>query len=296
MQTSRPKSPLPPEEIRPWRFPRADPFYRIDRFTGIATLSGMSSALYHLGFGPDDLPAEGVAFALLSGDPGRARQIADDHMEEMRPLSENRGLHSYLGRISGQWVLSATSGMGAPSLSIIVNELIQVGVKAIVRVGTCGSIQPHVKVGDVVVSSGALCQQGAANDIAPAEYPAVADPFLTVSLARIARELGIAHHVGITASLDTFYEGQERTDSANPTLLPSLRGRIAAYRELNVLNMEMEAATLFKMASVYGFRAACVCAVIAQRTESEQVVLDRKGGAVDNAIRLAAGCVGQTGE
>ena len=138
--------------------------------------------------------------------------------------------------------------MGAPSLSIVVNELIQVGIKKIIRIGTCGSIQPYVSVGSVVISQGALCRQGAANDIAPLEYPAVADPFLTVALVETAQKLQIPYHLGITASVDSFYEGQERTkSSANPNLQSWLLGITHQYRHLNILNYEMEAGTLFKI-------------------------------------------------
>jgi len=87
--------------------------------------------------------------------------------------------------------------------------------------------------------------------------------------------------------VDTFYEGQERTDSANPHLLRALQGITEEYRNLRILNYEMEAGTLFKMGNVYGFAAACVCGVIAQRTRSEQPVLEAKAQAVDRAIRVA---------
>jgi uridine phosphorylase len=205
-------------------------------------------------------------------------------------LSEHRGLNSYVGTLpNGKRLLSATSGMGAPSLSIVVNELVQVGIRQIIRIGTCGSIQPHVKPGSVVITRAALCRQGAANDIAPAEYPAAADPFLTVKLAEVAKAMGIDYHVGITASVDTFYEGQERSESANPHLMRWLQGITQEYRHLNILNYEMESGTLFKMAGVYGFEAACICGVIAQRTASESVVLDAKAGAVENAIKVAIG-------
>jgi len=243
--------------------------------------------LYHIGFGRSQLGENPATVALLSGDPGRARQIAMDHFQDVKCLSENRGLNSYLGRVGDIPVISATSGMGAPSLSIIVNELVQVGVTTIIRVGTSGSIQPHVKVGSVVISSGSLCLQGAANDIAPKEYPAVGDPFVTVALANTAEKIGVEAHVGITASVDTFYEGQGRTGSANPNLMRSHQGLVEEYIHLNVLNFEMEAGTLFKMGNVYGFRAGCVCAIIAQRTDSEAVILDKKDLAVSNAIRVA---------
>lgn len=247
---------------------------------------------YHIGFGRIDLGDEPPTVAFLSGDPNRARAIAETHFSQVRTLSENRGLNSYVGRLTnGTPVLSATSGMGAPSLSIVVNELVQVGIRKIIRIGTCGSIQAHVKPGSVVISRASLCRQGAANDIAPAEYPAAADPFLTVALAQAAQKLLVEYHVGLTASVDTFYEGQERTASANPHLLRWLQGITEEYRHLNILNYEMESGTLFKMAGVYGFAAACICGVIAQRTASESVVLDAKVSAVENAIRVAVEAV-----
>jgi uridine phosphorylase len=247
----------------------------------------MSDALYHIGFGRSQLGDQPPTLALLSGDPGRAKQISDRYLSDAVTLSEHRGLNCYWGKLAnGQPIISATSGMGAPSLSIVVNELFQVGIRQMIRVGTCGAIQPDVHLADVVISSGALCRQGAANDIAPIAYPAVADPFLTVALAQAAKHLGIAAHVGITASVDTFYEGQERQDSANPYLLRNLQGSIQEYRHLNILNYEMESGTLFKQASVYGFSAACVCGVVAQRTIAEAVISD-PALAVDNAIRVA---------
>lgn len=251
---------------------------------------------YHVGFGPDDLGlADGEACppVLLSGDPDRSRQIAATRLRDVRELSDHRGLWSGIGTSpSGRRILCATSGMGAPSASIVVNELAQVGVRTIVRVGTTGSIQPHVRVGSVVISSAALRRHGAALDIAPVEYPAAADPFVTVHLAATAARLGVEHHVGITASVDTFFEGQERSlSSANPTLLRSLRGMTDEYRALGILNYEMEAATLFVQGSVYGLRTGCICAVIAQRTEGENVVLAQKDDAVEHAIAVAVAAV-----
>ncbi|NMG22315.1 nucleoside phosphorylase [Brasilonema bromeliae] len=244
--------------------------------------------LYHIGFGKNDLGEQPPTIALLSGDPERARLIAQSYLHSVRLLSENRGLNSYVGILpNGKALLSATSGMGAPSTSIVVNELIQVGIRLIIRVGTCGSIQEHVSVGSIVITSAALCRQGAANDIAPVEYPAAADPFVTVALVEAARELKVKYHLGITASVDTFYEGQERTQSVNRHLLRSLRGVTEEYRSLNVLNYEMECGTLFKMAGVYGFRAGCVCGVVAQRTVGEEVILGQKDFATDNAIKVA---------
>ncbi|MDJ0535863.1 MAG: nucleoside phosphorylase [Xenococcaceae cyanobacterium MO_207.B15] len=244
---------------------------------------------YHIGFNQKDLGTNPPEIALLSGEPERSRYIAHTYLQNVKLLSEYRGLHSYLGYLPNKKaILTATSGMGAPSLSIVVNELIQVGIKKIIRIGTCGSIQPDVSLGSVVISQGALCRQGAANDIAPIEYPAVADPFLTVALVETAQKLQIPYHLGITASVDSFYEGQERVESsANPNLQSWLLGITNQYRNLNILNYEMEAGTLFKMAGVYGFAAACICGVIAQRTESEDIIAKDKNLAVERAIKLA---------
>lgn len=243
---------------------------------------------YHIGFGAADLPP-GTTIALLSGDPGRSELLAMEHLADGRALARNRGLDSFVATLpGGAPVVCATSGMGAPSMSIVVNELVQVGIRTVIRIGTAGSIQDHVRAGQVVIGSGALTNQGAALDIAPVEFPSVADPFLTVTLAEAAGALGVEHHVGVMASVDTFFEGQERSESsANPRLLRRLRGMIDEYHDLGILNFEMEAGTLLKMGVVYGFAAGCVCAIIAQRGEAEEPVLALKDAAVDGAIRVA---------
>ena len=243
---------------------------------------------YHLGFGRSDLP-EGTTIALLSGDPDRSELIATSHLANGQTLARNRGLDAFSAELpSGRPVVCATSGMGAPSASIVVNELVQTGITTIIRIGTSGSIQEDVKVGDIVVAAAALTNQGAADDIAPSQYPAAADPFLTVALASAATRLGVSHHVGTIASTDTFFEGQERSESsANSFLLRRHRGMTEEYRALGVLSFEMEAGTIFKMGGVYGFRAGCVCAIVAARTAGEDVDLGAKGAAVSHAIDIA---------
>jgi uridine phosphorylase len=244
---------------------------------------------YHIGFGQSDLGANAPQSVILSGEPERSQYIAQNYLENAKLLSQYRGLNSYLGKLpNGKPILVATSGMGASSLSIVVNELVQVGIRQFIRIGTSGSIQPFISVGDLVISQGSLCRQGAALDIAPPEYPAVADPFLTVALVKAARQLNFSYHLGITASVDSFYEGQERVESsANPHLQSWLRGITADYRHLRILNYEMEVGTLFKMAGVYGFQAACICAIVAQRTAAESIVIADKDAAVERAIQVA---------
>src|SRR5262245_32001356 len=131
----------------------------------------MTNRFYHIGFGQSDLGQPPATLAFLSGDPDRAKHLAENHLRDIRDLSTHRRLNRHFGRLpDGSPVLSATSGMGAPSLSIVVNELVQAGIRQVVRVGTCGSVQKHVHTSDAVISSASLCRQGAANDVAPPEY------------------------------------------------------------------------------------------------------------------------------
>lgn len=259
------------------------------QFSDLRKGDGMKR-FYHIGFGIDDLEEYDPSAALLCGDPERAGRIAreTDGVRCLKTLSENRSLNSYLCQLdSGKTFISATSGMGAPSLSIVVNELFQVGIRTIIRVGTSGGIADRVKAGSLVISQAALCRQGAALDIAPREFPAAADPFVTVALTEAAKKAGIDYHLGVTASVDTFYEGQERKDSANLNLQRRLIGVTEEYRSLGVLNYEMEAGTLFKMGLVYGFSAGCVCAVLAERMSGEDIFIEKKKRAEQGCIDVA---------
>ena len=110
----------------------------------------MADAPYHIGFGEDDLP-DGTSIALLSGDPARSELIATKHLRDGSLLARNRGLDAFHARLpGGAPVVCATSGMGAPTMSVVVNELVQVGIRTVIRIGTSGSIRDDGPLKDVV--------------------------------------------------------------------------------------------------------------------------------------------------
>lgn len=213
--------------------------------------------------------AQGATTAVLAGDPARAEMLAKACSPNPIELSTHRGYHSYLIDFKGHKVLFCTSGIGSPSMALIVEELMNIGVTHFLRVGTCGSIQEYAKAGDLIISQGAVRMEGASKDFAPVEFPAVASLSFTRSLLRAAEQLALPHHIGITLTSETFYSGQERYDSTSH-VIRRLRGSVDEWKALNVINIEMECATLLTMTAAAGRHAACVAGVLAERYNSEQ--------------------------
>ena len=224
--------------------------------------------VYHLGLSESEL--EGARFALLPGDPDRVEDIArTPPFNGGRELARKREFRTWLAYLHGEPALVTSTGIGGPSTSIAVEELAQLGVKTFIRVGTAGSIQPHIRVGDVVITTGAVRMDGASTHYAPIEYPAVSHHEVVDALLRAARALKVRHHAGITCSTDTFYPGQERRDSFTGYVPRRLRGITEEWRRLSVLNYEMEAATLLTMCGALGLRGGCVTGIV-----------DRAGGRI----------------
>lgn len=216
--------------------------------------------VYHLAL--DSQMTEGAAFALLPGDPERVPRLAAALDPDARQIAMRREYRSYLGRVSGQAVLVTSTGIGGSSTSIAIDELAQLGVRTFIRVGTTGAIQPRIAVGDVVITTGSVRLDGASTHYAPIEYPAVADHEVVRALVDAAAERGTPFHVGITASSATFYPGEERSDSYGGYVLRSFRGATEEWRRLNVLNYEMESATVLTVCSALGLRGGCVTGVV----------------------------------
>jgi uridine phosphorylase len=230
---------------------------------GGGSIMGM---VFHLGLTDDML--HGATIAIVPGDPGRVERIAAT-MERSAFLASHREFTSWLGWLDDRPIVVCSTGIGGPSTSIAVEVLAQLGVRTFLRVGTTGGIQPHVGSGDVVVTTGAVRLDGASQHFAPLEFPAVADFACTTALVEAARGLGIEPHIGITASSDTFYPGQERYDTHTGRIAARFRGSLAEWQSMGVLNYEMESATLFTMCASQGLRAGCVAGVIVNREQSE---------------------------
>lgn len=242
--------------------------------------------VYHL-----DLSKKSVQssqFALLPGDPGRVEAIAKTSpLKSSREIAYKREYRTWLGYIHNVPVLVTSTGIGGPSAAIAVDELAQLGVKTFLRVGTTGAIQPHINIGDVIITTGAVRLDGASTHYAPLEYPAVAHPEIVRALIEAASELNIPYHVGVTCSTDTFYPGQERKDSYSQYVPRRFQGITEEWRKLHVLNYEMEAATVLTLCSALGLRGGCVTGVVVRRVEGEHITKEGLERGEQNAVRVA---------
>ncbi|MBB5192196.1 uridine phosphorylase [Silvimonas terrae] len=224
------------------------------------------SEVFHLGLTKAML--KGATLAIVPGDPARSQRIAE-LMQNPQPLASHREFNSWLGELDGKPVVVCSTGIGGPSTSIAVEELAQLGVRTFLRVGTTGAIQPHINVGDVLITTGSVRLDGASYHFAPAAYPAVADFDCTTALVAGAKAKGTTAHVGITASSDTFYPGQERYDTFSGRVNKEWEGSMQQWQALHVMNYEMESATLLTMCAALGLRAGMIAGVIVNRTQQE---------------------------
>jgi len=229
--------------------------------------------------------------AVLPGDPFRVLKIAEKVRKhfggDIEELAWKREFKTILCNTSIKPVLVTSTGIGGPSTSIVIEELAMLGIKTFVRVGTTGAIQKRIKPGDVIITTGAVRLDGASTHYAPIEYPAVADYKVVDSFIKAADKSKVRYHVGITASSDTFYPGQERYDSFTGYVLRRLQGSMKELQRLNVLNYEMESSTLLTLCSAMGLRGGSVSGVIVNRTVSENIKEESLEIGEDNAIKVA---------
>ena len=198
---------------------------------------------------------------LLPGDPHRALQVAQHLLEQPRMLNHHRGLLGYTGEAPDGRPLSVQStGMGGPSAAIVVEELVGLGARTLVRIGTCGTLGPEPGLGDLIVAGEALAADGASAALGAGERVAP-DRGLTAALARAA---GCAP--APVVSCDLFYDERPR--------------EAAGWRARGATAVEMEAATLFRLAELRGVRAGCLLAV------SDRLEGGRPEGAVRSRERI----------
>ena len=244
---------------------------------GTALEPRKAGLFYHVPVAEGEVPE----VVLLPGAPERVDRIAS-FMDSVSVRRQNREFRVAIGRYRGARVAAVSTGIGGPSTSIAVEELARAGARAFIRVGTCGAIQPDVRVGDVVVCAAAVRYDGASHDYAPPEYPAAAGLRATMALVEAAERLGVRYHVGVVASTSTFYTGQSRPGFAGYSW-PGTEDRLRVLQRMNVVCFEMEAATLFTIGLVYGLETGCVCAAVANRVTDTMV----PDAGVDDAIRVA---------
>jgi uridine phosphorylase len=188
---------------------------------------------------------------LLPGDPGRALALAQQLLTEPRMSNHARGLWGYTGETPAGRPLSIQStGMGGPSAAIVLQELAELGVRRAIRVGTCGSLEPGLGHGELIVASDALAEDGASRALGATEV-AKPDPDLT---GRLTAALPGAPTPVRIVSTDLFYDG-DPGDEGPP------RPRADAWLRRGAVAVEMEAATLFALGSRLGVATACVLAV-----------------------------------
>ena len=201
---------------------------------------------------------------LLPGDPNRATRIAesfDGGLEASTLVNDHRGMLGYTGMFGGKPVSVQTSGMGTPSLSIVVEELLRLGATRLIRVGTTGGIGRGVRAADLIIATAAAPVDGSTSTYLRGDpYAPAADFDLTRALVDAARAKDISPHVGQIATVDVFYNPDE--------------DYVSKWRARNILGFEMEAAALFFLASRAAaagddVRAACILTVSDTLSEEE---------------------------
>jgi len=230
---------------------------------------------YHIGLAPGDAGR----YVLLPGDPGRVPVIAS-YFDKAEKIAENREYVTYTGYLDGIKVSATSTGIGCPSAAICLEELAKVGADTFIRVGSCGSLQDEVKIGDLVISTASVRDDGTSLDYVPLSYPAVADRTVVNALVLAAQSLGHPHHIGITHTKDAFFIEEAQT----MPLREQLHNRWEIYRRANVLATAMEASALFVVSSIRKLRCGEILAVFGN-TFGHQPIIKKTG--VEQAIQTA---------
>lgn len=234
---------------------------------------------YHIQVGEGEVGK----YVILPGDPKRCEKIAA-YFENAVQIADSREYVTYTGYLDGVKVSVTSTGIGGPSASIAMEELVRCGADTFVRIGTCGGMQLPVKSGDIVVATGAIRMEGTSKEYAPIEFPAVADLEITNALVQAAKEKEAAYHVGVVQCKDSFYGQHE------PEVMAvgyELMNKWEAWKQLGCLASEMESAALFIVASHLKVRAGSCFLVVANQEREKAGLENPVVHDTDLAIRIA---------
>jgi uridine phosphorylase len=222
---------------------------------------------YHIDIAPGEIPP----LILLPGDPFRAKKIAEEYFDEPEEIAHKREYWSFKGKYKGIPVAVCSTGIGCPSAAIAIEELVKVGGKVFVRVGTAGAIDSSLRAGDLVIFTGAVRDDGTSRQYVPIEYPAVADPRIVQSLTKAAKSRAKRVFVGIGHSKDAFYS-EYPAMVADPE---AMEKKWDMMRSNGVLATEMEAATLFVIGQLRRVTVGAICVIVGEPVEHEAKITDK---------------------
>ena len=201
---------------------------------------------YHLKLKPGDVGK----YVLLPGDPDRVFRISK-YLDDVKEVVFHREYRTCTGSYKGIKISATSTGIGCPSAAIAVEELANVGATHFIRVGSTGALQPHINVGDIIINTASMRNEGTTKFYVDDGFPAVADHFLTHALIQAGTEIEkkkpLNLHIGLNASDDAFY-------GETPEWIEMLSRH-------KLLNVEMESAAIFSIAHIRGLKAAMVCGV-----------------------------------
>ena len=216
---------------------------------------------YHLNIKPGDVGK----YVILPGDPKRCEKIAK-YFDDPKLIADNREYVTYTGYLDGEKVSVTSTGIGGPSASIALEELVKCGAETFVRVGTSGGMDIDVKGGDIVVATGAIRMEGTTKEYAPIEFPAVANIDVANALREAAGNLGYTYHTGVVQCKDSFY-GQH-----NPGIMPAsyeLENKWQAWLRMGAKASEMESAALFIVSSFLRVRCGSCFLVVGNQERAK---------------------------
>ena len=202
---------------------------------------------------------------LLPGDPKRVEMFSD-LLKGFEILASNREYVVAKGVYQGVPVTVCSTGIGGSSTEIAVIELIEIGAKALIRIGGTGALKEEINCGDMIISTACMRGGGVSDFYAPKEYPAVASFEVVDALIEACRKHHQPYQKGIGSSVGSFFAGQAR-EALGKSFHPE--DLIEKYQNLNILNMEMEAETIMTLGSIFGVLTGAICAVHANRITNE---------------------------